>query len=230
MRVLLLRIIKVNITQQVIEYLKKNIENNTWAVGEKIPSENKLTEILGVSRASIRVAIQQFIALEVLQSIHGKGTFVRTNNTVGVNSNLNVINEANYDDISQVLEFRRIIETECAYIAATQATEETINNLQTYLINMKNSIGQSEEFVKQDMLFHEEICHATGNRLLENCLKKVFQQTSKNHKQMNQAFGYKDGVYFHTLLLNAIKNKDAKKAKKLMKEHLQKAIDSLKLD
>jgi len=225
-----LQIHRVNITQQVIEYLKKNIENGTWAVGEKIPSENNLTEILGVSRASIRVAIQQFIALDVLQSLHGKGTFVRTNNIVGVSNNVTAINEANYDDISQVLEFRRIIETEGAYLAAQQATDETINNLEIYLKNMKNSIGQSEEFVKQDMLFHEEICHATGNHLLENCLKEVFQQTGKNHKQMNEAFGYHDGVYFHTLLLKAIKDKDARKAKNLMKEHLQQAIERIKLD
>ncbi|AIF53103.1 FadR/GntR family transcriptional regulator [Pelosinus sp. UFO1] len=223
-----MQILKANITQQVIEYLKKNIENGTWAVGEKIPSENNLTEILGVSRASVRVAIQQFIALDALQSIQGKGTFVKTNNITGVSSNLNAIDEANYDDIIQVLEFRRIIETECAYIAAQQATDETINNLKKYLGNMKNSIDQSEEFVKQDMLFHEEICHATGNRLLENCLKEVFQQTAKNHKQMNEAFGYNDGIYYHTLLLKAIKNKDARKAKNLMKEHLQQAIERLK--
>jgi GntR family transcriptional repressor for pyruvate dehydrogenase complex len=223
-----LQILKANITQQVIEYLKKNIENGTWAVGEKIPSENSLTEILGVSRSSVRVAIQQFIALDVLQSIHGKGTFVRMNTIEGVSSNLNAINEANYDDINQVLEFRRIIETESAYIAAQQATDETINNLEIYLKNMKNSIGQSEEFVKQDMLFHEEICHATGNRLLENCLKEVFRQTAKNHKQMNEAFGYNDGVYFHTLMLKAIKDKDARKARNLMKEHLQQAIERLK--
>jgi GntR family transcriptional repressor for pyruvate dehydrogenase complex len=223
-----LQILKANITQQVIEYLKKNIENGTWAVGEKIPSENNLSEFLGVSRASVRVAIQQFIALDVLQSLHGKGTFVRTNTIMGVSSNLNAIDEANYDDINQVLEFRRIIETECAYIAAQQATDETINNLEIYLKNMKNSIGQSEEFVKQDMLFHEEICHATGNRLLENCLKEVFRQTAKNHRQMNEAFGYNDGVYFHTLVLKAIKDKDARKAKNLMKEHLQQAIERLK--
>ena len=98
-----MQIIKVNITQQVIEYLKENIENGTWSVGEKIPSENNITEILGVSRSSIRVAIQQFIALDVLQSVHGKGTFVRTNKIMGVNKNLNAINDANYDDINQVL-------------------------------------------------------------------------------------------------------------------------------
>ena len=224
----MVQILKTNITQQVIEYIKKNIENGSWKVGEKIPSENNLTEILGVSRASIRVAIQQFIALDVLNSIHGKGTFVKTNNIMGVNHNLAVITGSICDDINQILEFRSIIEPESAYIAAQRATKETIDNLNIYLNNMKKSIGQSAEFVRQDMLFHEEICRATGNPLLEHCLKEVFQQKEKNHEQMNAAFGYNDGVYFHTLLVKAMEAKDAKKAKKLMKEHLEQAIERLK--
>jgi GntR family transcriptional repressor for pyruvate dehydrogenase complex len=225
-----MQILKASITQQVIEYLKKNIESGTWSVGEKIPSENKLSGTLGVSRISIRMAIQQFIALDVLQSIQGKGTFVKTNNTTGISNNLNVIYESNYDDIVQILEFRRIIEAECAYLAAQRATNETIDKLKVFLQGMKDSIGQSEKFVKYDMLFHEEICHATGNPLLENCLKEVFRQKLKHHKQINEAFGYNDGIYYHTLLLDAIENKNFKKARKLMTEHLQQAIERLKLE
>lgn len=225
-----MRILKANITQQVIEYLKHNIENGTWTVGGKIPSENDLTQVLGVSRASVRVAIQQFIALDVLESLHGKGTFVRTNDIAGIRSNIHVIDDANYDDIHQVLEFRRIVETEAVYLATQKTTEEMTSKLEIYLKNMKLSVGHSEEFVKQDMLFHEEICHATGNRLLENSLKQVFRQSAKNHQQINEAFGYNDGVYYHTLLLKAIQDKDARKAKKLMREHLQQAIDRLMIE
>jgi GntR family transcriptional repressor for pyruvate dehydrogenase complex len=77
------------------------------------------------------------------------------------------------------------------------------------------------------MLFHEEISRATGNRLLEKCLKEVFQQKAKNHKQINEAFGFNDGIYYHTLLLEAIETKNFRKARKLMKEHLQQAIERL---
>jgi len=222
-----LQIRKTNITQQVIEYLKENIETGTWQVGEKIPSENTLTEMLGVSRSSIRMAIQQFIALNVLESFHGKGTFVKTDRVIGAGSVIDNIAVADYDDIYQVLQFRKIIETEGAYLAAQKTNNIFIDHLRLYLKNMKANIGNSEEFVKQDILFHEEICKAAGNHLLENCLIDVFQKTAKNHKQMNEVFGYKDGIYFHALILKAIENKDAKKAKHWMKEHMQQAIDRL---
>ena len=48
-----MKIKRVNVTSQVVDYLKKNIESGNWTVGEKIPSENQMTEELGVSRCSI---------------------------------------------------------------------------------------------------------------------------------------------------------------------------------
>ena len=64
---------RVNVTEQVIEYLKTNIQRGVWKPGEKIASENELTNILSVSRASVRHAIQQLIAVGVLESYQGKG-------------------------------------------------------------------------------------------------------------------------------------------------------------
>ena len=54
---------KQNITDQVVLFLKEQIENGIWLPGERIDSENKLTRELQVSRASVRYAIQQLIAV-----------------------------------------------------------------------------------------------------------------------------------------------------------------------
>lgn len=221
---------KRNITQQVIEYLKTNIENENWKLGGQIPSENMLAEQLGVSRASIRAAIQQLIAINVLESIHGKGTFVTNNDIYNSSNNTSTITREDCQDISKVLEFRMIVETESCYLAAQNATNEVIENLKKYLMLMIENIGKSKEFVKADILFHEAICIASGNHLLEKSLKEVFKQTAKNHKQINEILGYKDGVYYHTAILKAIEEKDAKSAKKLMRDHLQNTIDRLKLE
>ena len=37
-----MKIKTVNITDQVVEYLKENIESGKWNIGEKIPSENQM--------------------------------------------------------------------------------------------------------------------------------------------------------------------------------------------
>jgi GntR family transcriptional repressor for pyruvate dehydrogenase complex len=226
----MVHIVKANVTQQVFEYLRENIENGMWPVGSRIPSENELTKILAVSRSSIRMAIQQCIALDVLESQHGRGTFVKHDDVSGVIGTVNTLNEADYSNICEVLEFRKIIEKESACMAAQHAAPKHIVSLEACLQKMKESIGNADEFVYQDMLFHKELCKAAGNSILEVSLCDVFDKTVRSHKQINDLFGYKDGIYYHTMLLKAIKEKDSKKAKHFMQEHLQQAIDALKAE
>ena len=50
---------KGSVTGKIAHYIRKNIRNGNRTVGEKIPSENQLCEELGVSRVSVRSALQQ---------------------------------------------------------------------------------------------------------------------------------------------------------------------------
>lgn len=223
-------ILKKNVTQQVFEYLKENIEKGIWPVGSKIPSENELTKILSVSRASVRMAIQQCIALDILESQHGRGTFVRHSDVSSVMGRITTINDKDYNDIYQVLQFRQIIEKESAYMATLTMTENDLLSLNENLLKMKTNVGNPIEFVRQDMIFHKKISQIAGNKILEFVLSDVLNKTKKNQQQINSLFGYKDGLYYHTLLLKAFKEKDAKKAKHIMQQHMQNAIDRLKAD
>jgi GntR family transcriptional repressor for pyruvate dehydrogenase complex len=194
-------IIKINITQQVIDYIKENISKEIWLVGEKIPSENKLTQILGVSRASVRIALQQFIALGILESFHGKGTFVVSNNLSGFDRSTLIPTGDDYRDMRQLLEFRRSVEPEASALAAERATEENIRQLDSLLGQMKQAFRQddSKNFVHYDMMFHEEVSHASGNMFLVNCLHGVFSQKEKSYQHIFQQCGYKDGIYYHNI-------------------------------
>lgn len=223
-------ILKKNVTQQVFEYLKENIEKGIWPVGSKIPSENELTKILSVSRASVRMAIQQCIALDILESQHGRGTFVRHSDVSSVMGRITTINDKDYNDIYQVLQFRQIIEKESSYMATLNMTENDLLSLNENLLKMKTNVGNPIEFVRQDMIFHKKISQIAGNKILEFVLSDVLNKTKKNQQQINSLFGYKDGLYYHTLLLKAFKEKDAKKAKHIMQQHMQNAIDRLKAD
>jgi GntR family transcriptional repressor for pyruvate dehydrogenase complex len=222
-------IIKVNITQQVRDYLKENIRNGTWRVGGKIPSENELTAILRVSRLSVRMAIQQLIGVGVLESAHGKGTFVVDNDISGLTRRLSRISQEDCREIQKVLEFREIIEPGTCYYATINATGKSLDRLAKFLADMNANIGNSKEFVQADMRFHEEISKASGNPLLEKSLCEVFRATMRNHELINKIFGFDDGIYYHKLILEAMNNRNAEKAGSFMKKHLQKAVRIMNL-
>ena len=99
---------KGSVTGKIAHYIRKNIRNGNWTVGEKIPSENQLCEELGVSRVSVRSALQQFIALGILESVHGKGTFLISDDLSAFYSNVEepapTIDAT--ETMKQILEFR----------------------------------------------------------------------------------------------------------------------------
>ncbi|MGI6069390.1 MAG: FadR/GntR family transcriptional regulator [Blautia sp.] len=222
-----MKVERVNVTNQIIAYLIENIKNGSWQEGEKIPSENQLIKELGVSRASVRTAIQHLTAIGALESVHGKGTFLLDANVENWGSQDNVITAKDCEDIEKVLEFRRIVEPEACYLAALRGTPKLTAALERYLDLMRTTQGNQKDFVEADMKFHEAICRAAGNPLMEKTMVRVFGETRRYHEKMNDIFGYQEGIRYHTLLTEAFRNRDAVLAKELMYEHLQNGIDHL---
>lgn len=213
-----------SVTDQVVEYLKENIESGAWAVGEKIPSENQLVAELGVSRSSIRTALQYLIGLGVLKSYQGKGTFLIENQVENWDEAESKITAEDCKNIQQVLEFRRILEPETCGMAVQRCTPAVIASMEHYLEQMKAYCNDGAKFVRADMRFHEAICNASGNVLIEKSLHKVFTETKRNHEQIFHQVGKDNGIQYHTMIIEAFRAGDSQRAKELMEQHLDTAI------
>lgn len=222
-----MRIKKVNVTEQVVEYLKENIEAGNWKVGEKIPSENQMTSTLGVSRSSVRAALQYMIGIGVLESVHGKGTYLINSQVENWEEADNKITSEDCKDIEKVLEFRRILEPDACRLAVERGDSQVVSELEKYLKQMKKYEGERDAFVNADLKFHEVICKASGNQLLEKSLHKVFLETRKNHNQMNALFGFQSGIDCHTEILEAFKEKNSQKAYCAMWNHMNQAMKKI---
>ena len=64
---------------QVKDSLEKRIVSGVYPKGTKIPSEKLLCEEFGVSRITIRQALDLLESVGLTTPVHGKGTFVNTN-------------------------------------------------------------------------------------------------------------------------------------------------------
>jgi GntR family transcriptional regulator len=58
--------------------LRAFIERGEWASGSQIPTEDKLCEMLGISRITVRHALRNIEEAGLLRREHGRGTFVRS--------------------------------------------------------------------------------------------------------------------------------------------------------
>lgn len=58
--------------------LRELIERGEWASGSQIPNEDRLCEMLGISRITVRHALRNLEEAGLLRREHGRGTFVRS--------------------------------------------------------------------------------------------------------------------------------------------------------
>jgi len=56
--------------------LRRAIQSGRWEVGEQIPSEPELAATFGVSRGTVRKAIERLVSDQMLRKEQGRGTFV----------------------------------------------------------------------------------------------------------------------------------------------------------
>jgi GntR family transcriptional regulator len=66
----------VPLYHQLQGVLKTEIESGKWRPGEQIPTESRLAEDFGVSKITVRQALQELVDLGYIRREHGRGTFV----------------------------------------------------------------------------------------------------------------------------------------------------------
>lgn len=68
---------------QVVQTLSTTIEEGIWSPGDQLPGESHLCQLLGVSRITIRHALQKLDEQGLVRKEHGRGTFVRSSRLIG---------------------------------------------------------------------------------------------------------------------------------------------------
>lgn len=68
---------KVSKYQQVVEWVKNRIRTGELCAGDKLESENELSVLFGISRQTIRHALELLVQEDILDRVQGSGTYVK---------------------------------------------------------------------------------------------------------------------------------------------------------
>ena len=216
-----------NVSELVFNQMQEMIISGEWAPGSKISSENELASQMGVSRVTIRSAIQKLSSLGLVESRHGEGTYVcKLDGSQCFNSMLPMIVLSTVDR-EALHELRSIIESACARLAAERITPEQLEQLRKVNETMAASVDDPDEAAKADLAFHKGIADATGNPYIVqvyDILEKVFVRSLMEN---THHMGTTPGVRYHGKICDALEKHDAAKAQKLMSEHLEVTHDTM---
>ncbi|WP_038323596.1 FadR/GntR family transcriptional regulator [Caproiciproducens sp. R1] len=222
-------IVYQRISDQVFEQMKQQILQGAWKPGQKLPSENDLAVSFGVSRITVRQAMQKLSVLELVDTRSGEGSYIKEARLFPIMNGIIPIAYLGDNDIRQVLEFRQMVEVETAGFAAEKATLEEIAQLKELYNEMRKIEIEKDrqQFAKLDLDFHFKIAEMTKNELIiatHNILREIL---STAMEQIVEHLGSDIGIYYHGKLLEAIEARDVKRTKDIMREHLQKTLESM---
>ena len=211
----------------IVQQIKDQIKKGILKPGEKLPSERKLADLLGVSRASIREAIQALAFSGYLEVIQGKGTYILEIATQ-YDEIVNFFSGISNYSLEYLMEARIMLEGEFARLAALNASQEEIDVIERVF----NEIAKSKDlnsFVVKDLKFHLTIAKATHNPFMYGLMKIIGEMLYKETQRIIGRSRYTKENTIETTrdLVQAIKQRDAEKAKELMGEHIKDVKASL---
>ncbi len=215
------------ISDEVLTQMKEHIISGDWAPGTKIPGELKLKELFGVSRVSVRDAIQRLVGMGILVIRRGEGTFVSEVLPKNYFNALLPILMIDGAGIMEILEFRAMVEIESSRLAAVRASEEDLVRLYEILERMKSCKGNQRLFAVEDLNFHTALALASHNGVVVKVNAILHDMLKHTMEEIVQLTGFEGGILYHGKILEAIKNKDEKLAAELMKEHIKVTADKV---
>ena len=149
----------------VVMELEKRILEGSLKPGDRLASERDLALELGVSRPSLREAIQRLVSKGLLSTRHGGGTHVTDRLEAHFVDPWQEMLNGHPVLQSDLLEFRQMLESNAARLAAERATDADIERLDTVFAKLEAvyASGDLEACINADAAFHQTIAEAAHN-------------------------------------------------------------------
>ena len=230
----------MKVSDKVVQDLRTLVEKNQMQVGDRLPAERKLCEQLGVSRSSLREAIQQLTSQGMLVSKVGAGTFLQQLPTnwsqyqiVQPLSNLIDEDPAYRFDVQEA---RMVLEGGTAWYAAQRATAEDLKKIRACYEQIAHFqiLGDDDQAAIADAKFHLAIAEASHNLVLIQMMRGLFDLLQYNvvlgrRKVYTEAHRLDQLHDQHFQVMDAIERQDPEAARTAVCGHIEFVVQQVRM-
>jgi GntR family transcriptional repressor for pyruvate dehydrogenase complex len=213
------------ISTQIAEQIRESILNGDFSPGEKLPPERELTEMFGVSRPSVREALNILASSGLVMSYQGGGTVVQSLIDADQDNALSELIRTQRERALEVIEVRRCMEACTAYYAAKRATPEDVGRMEEIIGTMEDNLKKHKPLEELDAHLHLQIARATHNIIWLHLMQGLFDAMKDFQRGVWRnvyLLGDDTKLLFdhHIRIVKAIGDKDGDTARNAMTEHL----------
>lgn len=161
---------------QVFREVRNYIITNNLKMGDLLPTEASLCEMLGVSRNVLREAIKSMELMGMVQACPGKGTVVKEFNLDFIFQNVLFFTVGEQEDaaIHEMFGIRKMLELAYMRQAFHALTSEDIQTIRTCTNNIRTKWERKEFFYEDDRAFHMALFRPLNNGVLNSLLEAIW--------------------------------------------------------
>lgn len=218
------------VSELAFEQIRDLIFKGRIKPGEQLMPERELAETLGVSRPTVREALNKLVTLGLLEHRQGQGTFVNSPELLAERNPLAAVFEGQEVSLVDLMEVRLGLECNSVVMAARRASEEDIRDLEKSLGEMAREVQEGGLGSGADMAFHMAIAYSTKN-IVQICIMKslydlLFHGIREN---LNLLYTRHENrlkvIDQHTRIFEAIRDRNPDAADGAMQDHIGFVLD-----
>ncbi len=223
------RIVRRKLSDQVLDRLRRMMEDGELVPGDAMPSERDLMARFGVGRPAVREALQTLSQMGLITITHGGRSRV---NALSADSVLRQADEvarlfvaASPDNLEHLKQARRMFEIGMVEAGVARATDADVAELRTILDRQRAALNEDlRAFVRADMDFHGRIARLPGNPLFAALSDAMLALLFRHHSQLLHWSGRETVTLAeHAQILDRIAARDTAGASAAMRAHLDRS-------
>ncbi len=216
-------VVRQGLADDIAQRIKQLIQSRGYQRGERLPSIAEMARDFGVGSPTLREALKKLETLGVVAIRHGSGVYVGDNEDSLVISNPIFDQAVSKKLLVDLIEARLPIEMKSAFLAAGNATEENLDEMEQLLDRAGDNLHDAVLLNETNMAFHRQIAVASGNTVLRQILEvlsSLFQHEQRIILGIEGSRG--DDHAEHVGIYEALRVRNEMLATERMQRHLER--------
>lgn len=213
------------VSAQIAEQIRTSILAGEFAPGDKLPPERELAEMFGVSRPSVREALNMLASSGLVMSYQGGGTVVLSLMETASGNPLTELIRTQSARALDVIEVRKGLESWTAFYAAQRALPADVRRMEEIVATMERNLDGMRSSEDIDANLHILIAKATHNIVWLHLMQTIFDGMKEFQQSVWRAVyltleDHRTLYRHHLRIFEAIRDKNPEEARQAMLEHL----------
>ena len=165
------------IADSIATAIERRILEGSLKPGDRLPAERELALDMGVSRPSLREALQRLVSKGLLTTRHGGGTFVTDRLEAPFVDPWQEMLDGHPTLQRDLLEFRHMLEAQAAQLAATRATDADLVRIGAAHQALEAAYARDDlpAAIDADVSFHQAVAEASHNVMIGHLSSSLFR-------------------------------------------------------